>query len=314
MSKRITPNENKIAIGFDSSHNNKLTLENNAFTDFIQYLFDSDFKVGKIEAGVNKEKLNKYDIFIIGVPHLGPNLDDDEIRDLVNYVKEGGSLLIVNDDGGDYKNKNNLSKLTKNFGIVFNPDQLFDNKHFFQDNSNPVIKNFESHFITREISEIIHSNGCTLTIDKSIEDDNNDVQAIAFSSKKSSWHRIFDGDSLIDESKPNLAIIGTAHCGLGKVVAIGNLSIFSSLNESYGIRAAKNFNLIVNIISWLLNKANSDKEQSEKPIFLTIPIEQDLYYRIKGLLDNGKWKNMEHIINYALTNLKNSLKKQTEDI
>jgi len=51
-----------IAIGLDYSHNNKLTIENNAFTDFIQYFFDSDFKLGKIEAGLTYDKLKKYEI------------------------------------------------------------------------------------------------------------------------------------------------------------------------------------------------------------------------------------------------------------
>ena len=90
------------AIGFDHSHNNKLTIENNAFTDFIQYLFNSKGKLGKREAGLTYEKLNQYDLFIIGVPHLGPDFDIDEIRDLVKYVKDGGSLLVINDGGGDY--------------------------------------------------------------------------------------------------------------------------------------------------------------------------------------------------------------------
>ena len=73
----------KIAIGFDYSHNNKLIIENNAFTDFTQYLFDSNFQLGKIEAGITLDKLVKYDILIIGVPTLGPDLDPDEIRELV---------------------------------------------------------------------------------------------------------------------------------------------------------------------------------------------------------------------------------------
>ena len=130
----------KIAIGFDHSHNNKLTIENNAFTAFIQYLFNSDFKLGKIEAGIDKKKLAPYDLFIIGVPILGPKLDSDEIEDLVNYVNNGGSLLVVNDEGGDYKNKNNLSELTKNFGVTFNADQLFDNKYFSKENTHPLIR------------------------------------------------------------------------------------------------------------------------------------------------------------------------------
>jgi len=184
----------KQSIGFDHSHNNKLTIENNAFTDFIQYLFDSGFQLGKIEAGIDADKLTSYDLFVIGVPHLGPNLGLDEIDDLVEYVKNGGSLLLINDGGGDYENKNNLSELTKHFGIIFNNDKLYDNKSFSQENSHPVIKDFSPHYITRDLNQFIHSNGCTLTVDKSIEDEKIDINGIAYSSENTSWHSYLDGD------------------------------------------------------------------------------------------------------------------------
>ena len=219
----------KKKLGFDYTHNNKLTIENNAFTDFIQYLFDSDFQLGKIEAGINTEKLAGYDLFIIGVPHLGPNLGLDEIKDLIDYVKDGGSLLIINDGGGDYENKNNLSELTKNFGISFNNDILYDNKSFSQENSHPIIKDFSPHYITRDLNQLIHSNGCTLTVDKSIEDEKIDVNSIAYSSENTSWHSYLNEDGWHDESKQHLSIIGAVHYDLGKVVTIGNLSIFSSV-------------------------------------------------------------------------------------
>jgi hypothetical protein len=296
-------------IGFDHSHNNKLTIENNAFTDFIQYLFDSDFKLGKIEAGLTYDKLMNYDLFIIGVPTLGPDLDTDEIDDLVKYVKDGGSLLVINDGGGDYENKNNLSELTHNFGIRFNSDRLFDNKFFKEKNSHPIIKEFKSHFITRDITEIIHSNGCTLTIDKSIEDDKIDVNSIAFSSENTSWHRYFSGDKWQDKSEQQLPIIGTTHYDLGKVVVIGNLSIFSSLSKSYGIRSAENFRLVSNIVSWLLNKASSEEERYLKPVFITVAIDQDLFYWIKEMLNKGKWKNLDELINFALKMTKIRLKE-----
>ncbi|MFX1309740.1 MAG: hypothetical protein ACFE8C_08595 [Promethearchaeota archaeon] len=303
----------QIAIGFDHSHNNKLTIENNAFTDFIQFLFDSGFKLGKIEAGITYEKLSKYDLFIIGVPNLGPDLDTDEIFDLVDYVKNGGSLLVINDGGGDYENKNNLSQLTQNFGIKFNSDRLYDNKIFLEENSHPIIKDFKSHFITRDVSQIIHSNGCTLTIDKSIENNTIDVNIIAFSSESTSWHRCFTGEEWQDESEQHLPVIGAAHYNLGKVVVIGNLSIFSSLSKSYGIRSAENFKLITNIISWLLNKADSEEERSLKPIFATVAIDQDLFYWIKEMLNKGKWKNLDDVINFALNMTKIRLKESEKN-
>jgi hypothetical protein len=303
----------KIAIGFDYSHNNKLTIENNAFTDFIQYLFDSGFKLGKIEAGITYDKVNKYDLFILGVPYLGPDLDVEEIGDLKEYVKSGGSLLVINDGGGDYENKNNLSELTKHFGIKFNSDRLFDNKFFSEDSSHPIIKEFTSHFITRDISQIIHSNGTTLTINKNIEDEKVDVNGIAYSSENTSWHSVFNGEGWQDESEQRLPILGVAHYDLGKIVAIGNLSIFSSLNKSYGIRAFDNFKFVTNIISWLLNKAGSKEEQALKPIFTTVAIEQDLFYWIKELINKGRWKNLDEIINFSLKVTKLRLKEAEKE-
>jgi len=303
----------QISIGFDYTHNNKLTLENNAFTDFIQYLFNSDFKLGRIEAGITKDKLEMYDLFIIGVPTLGPDLDLDEIYVLVDYVKNGGSLLIINDGGGDYENKNNLSELTKHFGIKFNADRLYDNKNFFKHNSHPIISDFRSHFITRDITKIIHSNGCTLTIDKSVENEKIEVQCIAYSSENTSWHSIFDGNGWKEESEQKLPIIAIAHYDLGKIAAVGNLSIFSSLNQSYGIKAADNFKLVSNLISWLLNKAKSKEEQSLKPIYTSVAISQDLFYWIKEMINIGKWENLEEVINFALRVAKIKIKENEEN-
>ena len=297
-------------IGFDCSHQNKLIIEDPGFNDFIEFLFNSDLKLGKIEAGITYEKLSAYNVFIIGVPIAESYLIPEEIEDLLKYVKDGGSLLIVNDKGGDRANKNNLSELTKHFGIKFNHDQLFDNENFSKDNSRPIIKNFKKHFITRDITQIIHSVGSTLEIDKSVENEDIDVSAVAFSSEESAWHKYFDGEEWIDEPVKSLPIIAIGHYGMGKTVSIGNLSLFSNFHDSYGIHAADNFKLISNVISWLMNKAHSQEAQLSQPIYTAIPIEQDLFYWIKEKLDEGRWNNVEEIVNFALKVVKFRMKKQ----
>lgn len=299
-------------IGFDNSHFNKLIIEDPGFNDFIEFLFNSDLKLGKIEAGITYEKLSAYNIFIIGVPTSNYKLDSNEIEDLVKYVKDGGSLLIINDKGGEYENKNNLNELTQYFGVQFNSDQLFDNEDFSKDISRPIIKNFKKHFITKDITQFIHSGGCTLNIDKSVETDEVDVMGIAFSSKDSSWHKYYnlDQEDWVDEPVSKAAIIAVTHFGLGKVAIIGNLSLFSSFHDMYGIHAADNFRLISNIISWLLNKAHSKEAQLIQPIYTTIPIKQDLFYWIKEKLDDGTWKSIEEAINFALNVVKIRMTKE----
>ena len=297
-------------IGFDYSHKNKLIIEDPGFNDFIEFLFNSDLKLGKIEAGITYEKLSAYNVFIIGVPIAESYLTPEEIEDLMKYVKDGGSLLIVNDKGGDHENKNNLSELTKHFGIKFNHDQLFDNENFSKDNSRPIIKEFKKHFITRDITQIIHSVGCTLEIDKSVENEDIDVSAVALSSEESAWHKYFDGEEWVDEPVKSLPIIAIGHYGMGKIVAIGNLSLFSGFHDLYGIHAADNFKLISNVISWLMNKAHSQEAQLSQPIYTTIPIEQDLFYWIKEKLDEGRWNTVEEIVNFALRVVKFRMRKQ----
>ena len=301
-----------MKIGFDYTHNNKLKIEDTAFTDFMQYLLNSNFKIGKIEAGLSYDKVSKYDLFVIGVPK-NCLLTADEINDLVKYTYDGGSLLLVNDQGGDYDNQNNLSELSKNFGITFMDNKLFDGRYFSIENSRPVIKDFKSHFITRDVSQIVWSNGCSLSIDTSIVNENIDVDYVANSSKDTSLHIYFNGDEWKEEPVSELPVVAVGHYGLGKVVALSNLSLFSSLHDSYGLNAEDNFKLISNIISWLLNKVESEEAREMQPIFLTTPIDQDMFYWMKEQIGKGKWKNVEDVINFALRVLKIRLTREIEE-
>lgn len=303
-------------FGFDGSHENRLKIEDTAFSDFINYLFNSDFKIGKIEAGLTYEKLSNYDIFLIGVPRKP--ITPEEIEDLIKYVKDGGSLLLINDQGGDKENNNNLSELSKNFGISFNSDRLFDSEKYSKEKSRPLISNFKNHFITQEITEIIHSNGCTLKVDEAFEPENEDIKisvnCIAFSSEKTASHVYFNEqeNDWIVEPIQKIPIMAAVHYGLGKVVAIGNLSLFSSMNYSYGIKAVDNFKLISNTISWLINKAFTEESQLIQPVYVTVPIEQDSYYWIKEKIEEGKWKNINEFINFAINVIKLRMKQEDD--
>ena len=274
-------------------------------------MFNSDFKIGKIEAGITYEKLSNYNVFVIGVPTNRKYLTTDEIDALIRYVKDGGSLLVINDQGGDYENRNNLSELMKNFGVTFNPDHLFDNENFSKDNSRPIITQFKSHFITHDLLKIIHSGGCTLTIDKTLEDADLNIIPLAFSSENNSWHKIYNGKEWVEEMVSNMPILAAGHYGLGKVIALTNLSILSGFHDQFGIQGADNFKLVANIIAWLLNKAHSEDSKITQPIFLTLPIEQDLYYWMRDMIQIDKrWNSIKELVNFALNIIKIRLKNQ----
>ena len=59
-----------------------------------------------------------------------------------------------------------------------------------------------------------------------------------------------------------------------------------------------------------MNKAHSQEAQLAQPIYMAIPIEQDLYYWIKEKLEEGRWNTVEEIVNFALKVVKFRMRKQ----
>lgn len=242
----------KKKICFDYKHNNRLILENTPYLMLTDYLFQSNYVLAKTELGfMNASYLKQFDCLVIG-NMFDSFLEMEDIQNITEFVKEGGGLLVVSDQGGDFENRNNISELTNQFGILFNPDRVSDPDNFVARPEYMVITKFREHPITRGIMRFIHSTGCSIIIDEEKESDNLDVDSIAFASD-SAQHNTYNGIEWVDEPCPGVAIIAVARYFKGRVVAIGNLSIFSSLGASYGLKLEENRRLVSNIFTWLVN-------------------------------------------------------------
>jgi len=124
-------------------------------------------------------------------------------------------------------------------------------------------------------------------------------------------HKVYKEEEWIDEPVSKAPILAAGHFGLGKVVMLANLSLISGFNDQYGIRGADNFKLIVNIISWLFNKVHSKEAQLTQPIFCTMPIEQELYYWMRDIIETDeRWNSLQDVINFALNVVKIRMKDQ----
>ena len=124
-----------IAVGLDYSHNNMLTLEASSYADFTQFLFASAYKLGKIEAGFYAlEKARIYDAVIISMPK-NVNLKPKEVEVLEEYVRTGGSLLIIGSRGGEYLNRTNINELVSKFGFEFVTDEVNERSNFSPETS-----------------------------------------------------------------------------------------------------------------------------------------------------------------------------------
>src|SRR5271157_6228373 len=116
----------KKKICFDYKHNNRLKLEDTPFLLLTELLFNSDYLLAKAEMGLmNEAYIKQFDALVIG-NMFDAYLEMEEIQNIVSFVKDGGGLLLVSDQGGDFENHNNISELARQFGMSFNPDRVFD--------------------------------------------------------------------------------------------------------------------------------------------------------------------------------------------
>jgi hypothetical protein len=292
-------------VCFDYSHNNTLTLESPSYADFTQFLFGSSFRLGKIQAGfTGLDKLIKYKMIVIGGPRESI-FEMEEINILVEYVKQGGSLLIINDEAGDYGCNTNLSELTDHFGFKFNPTVVADSMNFQNIQQRVIVADFEPHPTTRDVDGIVQSNACSIDINKTIEaDENISIIPIARTSLNA-YHNRWDGDQWIEQEDAPKSILSVAvNYYNGKVFGLCTVSMFSSLSSSYGLFALNNQQFIAAIFNWMLEPPRGDGSVDEK--LINIGINYNLFVWMEKLVRDKKWGDIKDMINFSIKHLKDN--------
>ncbi|MFX1380148.1 MAG: hypothetical protein ACFFA4_13760 [Promethearchaeota archaeon] len=298
----------KATIALDYSHNNILTLESSSFNEFTQFIFTSGYKFGKIESGFNSiNELKKYNTIILSTPK-NTKLQPNEINTLENYVKTGGSLLIVSSTGADYTNSTNLNELTRKFGFEFVSDEVQDSVNYINLQKRPVIDKFKPHVITENLKKVVLSSSCSVRILDFVEDEKSVKVDWLLQSGLNCWRKRYDGEYWIEEDSPKIPLLVVVEYFKGKVVGFGNFSIFSSLAREYGFSAFDNDILIANILSFLIGRLDSEG----KPV--TVELNMDLYYWAETVVKQEKWSNISDLINVSLKYFKDNYNKIIDEI
>lgn len=293
------------SICFDYSHNNTLVIESPSFSDFTQFLFASSFKLGKVQAGFTSlEKLAKYKLLVIGAPQ-GKKLTPEEIEVIKDFVKNGGSLLVIGDEGGDYGGSTNLSQLTWHFGFEFKDNMLFDSVNFVSKQNRVIIKKFEPHWITRSIGGIVVSSSCSFNVlHEMAMDDNITVKKLASTGINSFQIKMVNGEWSEEEDAPNQPVAVCSYYYKGKVIGLSGASMFSSLSSSYGIGSLNNREFISNIFFWLLQTGHATGSAEGQNTMLNLPINTDLVYWMEETVQEKGWQSVADIVNFAILSLK----------
>jgi Arc/MetJ-type ribon-helix-helix transcriptional regulator len=298
----------KAIIGFDYSHSNILTLESSSFAEFTQFIFASGYKIARIQAGFKSVKdLEKYRTIIISTPK-NATLKSNEVEILEEYVRKGGSLLIVSSSGGDYSNKTNLNDLTQKFGFEFVPDEISDSVNYLNLQKRPIIENFKPHIITEQIQKIVFSSSCSVNILEFLDDEKNIKVEELLISGLNGWHKTYDGKDWVEEDNPKIPLLVAVEYFEGRVVGFGNISIFSSLTREYGFTALDNDILIANVLNWLASGLESEGKS------VTIELNLDLYYWVEKIVKEDNWKSYSDLINVSLKNFRDNYQTIIEEI
>ncbi|MHA1149224.1 MAG: hypothetical protein ACTSR8_13375 [Promethearchaeota archaeon] len=234
----------KSTIFFDLAHNEMLNPEDEEYSEFLYLLERSNVRIKKNVANIISEiLLSNVDILILGNP-VGDYFSRQEIKAIVDYIREGGSCLVLTEYGSDLLHKTNLNDLVgKYFGIFLEKDIIKETNNINRNCSSILsIENFEKHRITDQLREVIIGGSCSLIVNKFVDP--------LLLTSNSSWSEIFDEHTLQpikEQNIPSYIIAACTEYGKGKVVVIGDIDI---LTNDF-INRLDNRKFVLNVLEWL---------------------------------------------------------------
>ncbi|MHA1821385.1 MAG: hypothetical protein ACTSVC_12995, partial [Promethearchaeota archaeon] len=184
------------------------------------------------------------------------------------------------------------------------PNCVYDSMMYLKEQDKVIINNLEPHFITRDVEQFVHSTGCSISVDESIEADENIHIHVLAKTGLNGYIRMADQpDDDIDA--PHKPVLVAVEYYKGRVVGLGSLSIFSSLSSMYGFNALDDKILIANIINWLRMSGKPEASLGETKI-LSLPINMSLALWMEKLVQEKKWHRVADIVNFSIKYFKDN--------
>jgi len=314
-------------IFFDQFHNNSITIESPAFNSFINLLFNLNFQIGSISQQISYKKLIelfkikeekdfKNNLLILGNPQ-NLKYSMEEIYSILEFVKNGGNLLIITNEGGDLSNKTNLSEgFGTHFGFKILNNIIFNQKNNAGKVIWPIIIKFVDHPITVDLKSIVYASGCSFELLKNCEfaefSNVNLIPIILTDETCEMKYYDINLQQWKEEYASNaiLAIIGQFFRGCFGI--IGTPAIFSNLNIYYGISAKDNFKLIQNLLEWfsIIHENKLNFEEFGNQIEIQLRIEKEIFEWAKNEAKIKCFGDLSYLINYALKKLKKEFEEK----
>jgi len=220
--------------------NTHLTIKE-GFSDLVGLLENAGFNVQTLDKGPVTQQLLR-GVAVLVLPPSMNQLQSSEESTIVNYVENGGGLLILGENGDK-----GYSGLAQKFGVTMLPGLLCDRDYGLKSRPFSVkISNMRRHDVTLGVESFIFNWGQPLLVD-------NSAQPLAFTTSQS-WYET-DGDGEWEgEPFGSFAVVAATERGSGRVISLGSAVCLANLNPSYWEGGLKDFNtlrLIFNIFNWI---------------------------------------------------------------
>ncbi|MHA2123390.1 MAG: hypothetical protein ACW990_19500, partial [Promethearchaeota archaeon] len=220
-------------IAFDVAHKPRGLINEN-LTELRDHLNSNDFACYNfLEIPITEDKLTPYDILVFVCPDFS-RVSSAEITEISNWVKNsGGGLLLLSHAGGDRGRGSNLSEISEKFGILFESDQVLDDRINLGLENIPLVSTFNiPHPITANIGTLCYRSGCSLSIIKT------SVFSIADSN---------------ETSEPfSCPLICVSESGNGRVCCVGSYEMFRD-KIGGGFQCEDHPDLALNMFKWLVS-------------------------------------------------------------
>lgn len=233
-----------MIVGFDITQKERGRISSN-FQTFRKIIEAEHFTCEEFhEFPITFPLIRKFKILIFACPDSS-KFKSEEIKALLNYVFEGGNLLLLNHAGGDQGRRTNLGEITSQFGLNFNNDEVLDSLSNLDMESYPLLTSFTQHPILYHIDNVCYRIGCSLEISTGT------IPLVLTSASA---------------DPPQKAALGLICHGKGHIIASGSYEMFQDEVKG-GITYQNNIKLLTNILKWLTSGSLVDPPE-------TIPIKK----------------------------------------
>jgi hypothetical protein len=245
----------KKTVLIDLSHNEMLNINEEEFSEFLNLLESLNLRIKTNQnKNLTENLLHTIEILIICNP-IDEFFSSIEIKNIIDFVRNGGNLLLVSEYGADYLQKTNLNDISgKYFGIYFQKNIIKEYNKLNQNCSSILtIQDFKKHKITKQLRDIILGGSCSFLL-------NQNSEPLLLS--RESWTEVYNDLakewSKEGENYPQIMAAYTEY-GRGKVVALGDIDIFSN-DSNIGLNRLDNHKFILNILNWFIEENSTDND------------------------------------------------------